>query len=165
MKPLQNLLKKDAKFEWTSEGREAFKCIKEAITKSPVLMSLDYSKDFMIFSFASEDTIAGVLLQKNNEGFEQPIAFMSQALQQSELKYTTMEKQAFSLVRSLKHFRTYVGYSKIVCYVPHSVVKDILCQRDFLGKRGKWVSKIQEYDLEIKPTKLIKGQGLTKMLT
>ena len=30
---------------------------------------------------------------------------------------------------------------------------------------GKWVSKIQEYDLEIKPTKLIKGQGLAKMLT
>ena len=26
-------------------------------------------------------------------------------------------------------------------------------------------SKIQEYDLEIKPTKLIKGKGLTKMLT
>ena len=92
MKPLQKLLKKDAKFEWTSEGREAFRCIKEAITRSPVLVSLDYCKDFMIFSFASEDTIVGVLLQKNNEGFEQPIAFMSQALQHSKLKYTTMEE-------------------------------------------------------------------------
>ena len=53
---------------------------------------------------------------------------MSQALQHSELKYTTMEKQAFALVRYLKHFITYVGYSKIVCYVPHSTVKDILYQ-------------------------------------
>ena len=79
-------------------------------------------------------------------------------MQHSELKYKTMEKQAFSLVRSLKHFKTYVGYSKIVCYVPHLAVKDILCQQDCLGKRGKLVSKIQEYDLEIKPTKLIKGQ-------
>ena len=58
-----------------------------------------------------------------------------------------------------------MGYSKIVCYVPHSAVKDILCQQDCLGKRGKWVSKILEYDLEIRPTKLIKGQGLAKMLT
>ena len=39
-----------------------------------------------------------------------------------------------------------------------------MCQQDCLGKRGKWVSKIQEYDLEIKLTKLIKGQGLAKML-
>jgi len=40
------------------------------------LISLDYSKDFHILSFALEDTIAGVLLQKNDEGQEKPIAFM-----------------------------------------------------------------------------------------
>ena len=40
-----------------------------------------------------------------------------------------------------------------------------MSQQDCLGIRGKWVSNIQEYDLEIKPTKLIKGQGLAKMLT
>ena len=50
-------------------------------------------------------------------------------------------------------------------YVPHATAKDILGQRDCLGDREKWVSKIQEYDLEIKPTKLIKGQGLAQMLT
>jgi hypothetical protein len=49
--------------------------------------------------------------------------------------------------------------------VPYPAVKDVLSQQDFLGTRGKWVSKIQEYDLEIKPTKIIKGQGLAKMLT
>ena len=40
-----------------------------------------------------------------------------------------------------------------------------MSQQDCLGIKGKWVSNIQEYDLEIKPTKLIKGQGLAKMLT
>jgi hypothetical protein len=39
-----------------------------------------------------------------------------------------------------------------------------LNQPDSDGKRGKWIEKIQEYDLEIKPTKLIKGQGLAKLL-
>jgi hypothetical protein len=76
-----------------------------------------------------------------------------------------MEKQAYALVKALKHFRVYVGYSKIVGYVPHSTVTDILAQQDYLGVRGKWVCKIQEYDLEIRPTKLIKGQGLAQMLT
>ena len=70
-----------------------------------------------------------------------------------------MEKQAYALVKSLKHFRTYIGYSKVVGYVPHSAIKDILSQQDCLGIRAKWVSKIQAYDLEIKPTKLIKGVG------
>ena len=118
-----------------------------------------------------EDTIAGVLLQKNFEAFEQPIAFMRRDLQNSELKYTIMEKQAYALVKS-KTFQNillwksmHMPYSKVIKYVPHAAAKDILSQHDFLGIRGTWVSKIQEYDLEIKPTKLIKGHGLAKMLT
>jgi len=30
-------------------------------------------------------------------------------------------------------------------------VKEILVQRDSDGKRGKWIAKIQEYDMDIKP--------------
>ena len=43
------------------------------------------------------------------------------------------------------------------------MVKDILSQ-DHDGKRGKWIVVVLEYDLEIKPTKLIKGQGLTQLM-
>jgi hypothetical protein len=57
-----------------------------------------------------------------------------------------------------------VGYNKIKAFVPYSTVKDILSQQDCLGSRGKWVSQVQEYDLETKPTKIIKGQGLEKMM-
>jgi hypothetical protein len=32
------------------------------------------------------------------------------------------------------------------------------------GRRSKWIAKILEFDLEIRPTKLIKGQGLDKLL-
>ena len=62
MKPMQKLLKKDIKFEWDSEGKEAFRSIKDCIARSPVLTTPDYAKEFQIFSFASEDTIAEVLL-------------------------------------------------------------------------------------------------------
>ena len=81
---------------------------------------------------------------------------MSRDLQDSELKHTIMEKKAYALIKSLKHFRTYIGCSKIIGYVPHAAVKDIYSQQDCLGIRGKWVSKIQEYDLEIMSRKLIK---------
>jgi hypothetical protein len=118
----------------------------------------------MIFSFASENTIVVVLLQKNSENLEQPIAFFSKSLRDSKLKYNILEKQAYAMVKSLKYFRTYVLHSKIIAYVPNNIVKDILVQSDSDGKRGKWLAKIQEYDLEIKPTKLIKGQGLERLL-
>ena len=49
--------------------------------------------------------------------------------------------------------------------MPNAVVKEILTQPDSKGKRGRWIVKIMEYDIEIKPTKLVKGQGLAKLLT
>jgi hypothetical protein len=67
-------------------------------------------------------------------------------------------------VKSLKAFRIYVLHSKITAYVPSTFVKDILIQPDIDGRRGKWITKILEFDLEINPTKLIKGQGLAKLL-
>ena len=75
-----------------------------------------------------------------------------------------MEKQALALVKAIKYFRVYILYSHIISYVPKLVVKDILTQNGPDGKIGKWIATILEYDIEIKPTKLIKGQGLAKLM-
>jgi len=75
-----------------------------------------------------------------------------------------MEKQTFSLVKAIKDFKVYILYSHIVAYVLNLVVKDILTQEGLDGKRGKWIATILEYDIEIKATKLIKGQGLAKLM-
>jgi hypothetical protein len=75
-----------------------------------------------------------------------------------------MEKRAYAMVKALKDFITYVFHSRIITYVPSSYVKDILVQPDSDEKRGRWLAKIQEFDLEITLTKLVKGQGLAKLL-
>ena len=68
------------------------------------------------------------------------------------------------MVKALKFFRIYVLHSKFISYVPNVAVKDVLTQPDSEGKRGKWIAKIMEYDVDIRPTKLVKGQGLAKLL-
>ena len=58
----------------------------------------------------------------------------------------------------------YVLHSTIIAYVPNSVVKTILTQPDIDRRRGRWITKILEYDLTIKTTNLVKVQGLSKLL-
>jgi hypothetical protein len=53
---------------------------------------------------------------------------------------------------------------KIVAYVPSTSMKEILIHLDIDGKRIKWIAKILEFELEMKPTKLVKGQGLSRLL-
>lgn len=43
-------------------------------------------------------------------------------------------------------------------------VKDVLMQTNLKGRRDKWIAAMLEYDIEIKPTKFIKGQGLEKLM-
>jgi hypothetical protein len=95
---------------------------------------------------------------------EKPISFFSRALRDAEVKYDIMEKQAYALVKYLKYLGVYVLHSKIIEYVPSASMKDILIQSDIDGKRSKWIAKILEFDLEITPTKIVKGQGLDKLL-
>lgn len=158
------MLKKYLTIKWTIEAKQSFEDIKLASTQTPVLTSPKFDKDFIIISFALEHTIAIILLQKDDQGCEKPIAFFSKPLRNASLKYKIMEKQDFSLVKVIKDFRVYILYSHVVAYVPNVVVKDILTYDGVDGKRGKWISTILEYDIEIKPTKLIKGQGLAKLM-
>lgn len=65
-----DMLKKDNEIKWTQEAKQAFNEIKKALTKAPVLISPNFEKEFQIYSFASDHTIAGVLLQKNEQGLE-----------------------------------------------------------------------------------------------
>jgi len=105
---LKNMLKKDSKVKWIVEAKQVFEEIKMALTRTPILTSPKIDRDFIIFSFASEHTIAAILLQKDDQGSEKSIAFFSKALRDTPLKYQIMEKQAYALVKAIKDFRVYI---------------------------------------------------------
>ena len=48
--------------------------------------------------------------------------------------------------------------------VPHPTVRYFLIQKDPGDRRGNWLTSLQEYDLEIKPAKLVKGKVLCKLV-
>ncbi|KAH9293353.1 hypothetical protein KI387_041449, partial [Taxus chinensis] len=49
-------------------------------------------------------------------------------------------------------------------FVPDTTIKSILTQQEFGSKRGNWVAKVQEYDIDIRPTKLVCGKGLCELI-
>jgi hypothetical protein len=91
VKHVTAMLRKGNEVKWTVEPRESFDQIKKALIEALVLISPDYSKKFLIFSFTSIDTMVVVLLQKNDVGLEQPISFFSRALRNVKIKYGIME--------------------------------------------------------------------------
>jgi hypothetical protein len=89
---------------------------------------------------------------------------MRKCLQEYELKYSPLEKQAFSLVKVVSYFRNYILTSHVIAYVPYPPIKMMLSQQLREGRWANWLAKLQEYDIEIKPLKVVKGQGLCKLI-
>ncbi|KAH9303729.1 hypothetical protein KI387_008133, partial [Taxus chinensis] len=88
---ISQMMKGKKTFGWCSEGKESFEGIKRAIAKTPVLACPDFRKDFIIYCYATDNTLVDVLTQEDSNEHEIPIAFMSYILKDHELKYTMME--------------------------------------------------------------------------
>ena len=77
---ITDMLKKDNEMKWNSEAKASLEQVKKSISEAPILASPHYTKEFLIFSFASEHTITIVLLQENEEGFKKSITFFSKSI-------------------------------------------------------------------------------------
>lgn len=158
------MIKKNSVFKWGPIEKEAFDSIKQSIINSSALNTPNFSNQFILYTLASDSSYAAVLTQINDQNLEAPISFYSSNLQGAELNYSELEKQAFVVYKAIKHYRPFLlkAHTKVV--VHFSAVRQLLVQRELGEKRTKWVTTLQEYDLEIKLAKIVKGQGFCRLL-
>ena len=102
------MVKQNAQFKWTELEKNAFSKIKTAVAHAPSLKSPDFDKDFILYTFASDDSLAAVLTQKEEGGDEFPISFMSTGLQGAELNYPAIDKQAYTVFTAVRQFKPYL---------------------------------------------------------
>jgi hypothetical protein len=67
IKPLQKMICKDVEFKWNKEENEYFDKIKTVISQAPVLCSPDFNKDFFLYTFSSDQSLATILTQKDDD--------------------------------------------------------------------------------------------------
>ena len=70
VKDITKMLKKGDDIKWTFEEKLSFEETNKALNEATILIISIFSKEFLGFTFASENTIAGVLLQKGQQGTE-----------------------------------------------------------------------------------------------
>jgi hypothetical protein len=84
------MLRKGNEIKWNPKAKKFFEDIKATLNNAPMLSSLDFTKDFIMFSFASKHMIVNVLLQKDEQDFEKPIAYFRKTLRNAPLRNNIM---------------------------------------------------------------------------
>ena len=105
VKPLQQMVKQSVQFKWTDSENNAFNKIRTSISHAPSRKSTNFEKDFILYTFTSDDSLAAVLPQKEDGGDEYPISFMGTGLQGAELNSQIVDKQAYVVFKVVKQFR------------------------------------------------------------
>jgi hypothetical protein len=62
--PLQRMIRKDTLFKWNTIEKYAFNSIKQAIIQAPSLLSPNYDKEFILYTFAYEKSYADLCYHK-----------------------------------------------------------------------------------------------------
>ena len=108
----------------------AFSKIKTYIAHVLSLKSPNFEKDFILYTFVSNDSLAAVLTQKEDGGDEYPISFMSTGLQGAKLNYPALDKQAYAVFKVVKQFRPHILKNRTKVIVPHLVVRSLFVQKE-----------------------------------
>lgn len=69
-----------------------------------------------------------------------------------------------AIVKGLKTFRHFIACNKTTVYVTHPSVREYIMEGDIIEKRANWITKILEYDIDVRFTKVIYGKGLCEYI-
>lgn len=149
VKPLNNLLRKGVKFEWTSECESAFITLRDALMKAPVLVAPDPNKDYVIGTDASLVAKGGVLQQEDENHDLHPIAYWSSTFNPAETRYDTTDREALALVCGLEHFNTLCEGHKYTCVTDHKALIYIIKHCQSSHRLNRLFLRLSPYEIKL----------------
>ena len=148
--PLQKMIKhastKQTLLQWTDEAADAFYEIKQRIAESPLLYFIHDTAPITLMTDASDYGIGGYLYQLVDEE-KQLVALVSKSLTKAQLKWSTIQKEAFALYYCCAYLDALLRDRKFTILTDHKNLTFI--EKDKNEMVGRWRVALQELDYTI----------------
>ncbi|KAL0406001.1 UNVERIFIED_CONTAM: hypothetical protein Slati_3914000 [Sesamum latifolium] len=161
--PFSHLMKKDVPFEWDEACDKAFKSIKFYLMKPPVLVAPVHGRPLILYVAAQEHSVGILLAQKNDEGKENALYYLSRTMTPNELKYSPIEKLCLAIIFAIQKLKHYFQSHSIHLVSKANPLKYVMTNQCFrIGLQDGTFScnNLRSHT----PQKAIKGQVLTDFL-
>ena len=148
--PLNNLLRRDVEFRWSSDCDHAFEVLKSALINPPILAHPDLSKEFILTTDASNTSIAWTLSQLDDASKERAILYGGRALRDAEVNRDVTSLEGIALVSAIKACHHYLADSHFTVYSDHESLIHLRNTQNKSGRMFRWAILLQEYDYTVK---------------
>jgi len=150
--PLNDLLKKSSRFQWTPACQSAFDELKAALPSPPMLALPSETGMYCLDTDASDKSISAVLSQVQ-DGQEKVIAYAGRALSKNEMNYCAYRKELLAVVYFTRHFKQYLMSSRFLLRTDNSSVSWLKKTPEPLGQYARWLEQLGEFTFTVQHRK------------
>ena len=121
---------------------------------SPPVLIAPNDKQFKLYVDASDVGAGAVLQQENNQDIAQSISF-SKKFDESQRRYSTIEKETLALLLAFKHFNVYLNMTAepVLIYTDHNPIVFINKMKEKNQRLLRWSLILQQYNIQISHVK------------
>ena len=147
--PLTELTKAKTPFIWGPDQQGAFDALKNALVTAPILAHPNVNKPYILYTDACDYAVGGLLVQKDDNGDEKVICYISNKLTGPQLRWSTIEKEAYAIVNALKRLHAYLWGATFEIHTDHGPLRNLFKSEIKSSKLARWSIQIQEFGAPI----------------
>ena len=91
----------------------------------------------------------GILLQRDRNGHDCPVAYYSNTLQPAQRKWSAHTKESYALILALRHWRIYLCGVNFLIRTDHKSLIQLRKTKDVRGKFVRGLTELEEYNFDI----------------
>jgi transposase InsO family protein len=153
-RPLVELWKKNAEFDWDARRQQAFEILKQLVSSSPALNPINYTSDLaVVLSVDTSLRAVGIILsQRDEKGRKRPARYGSIPMNERESRYSQPKLELYGLFRALRSFRIFlIGVKNLEVEVDAKYIKGMLNEPDLQPNAAinRWIQGILMFDFTL----------------
>lgn len=148
-KPLTLLTKLEEPWRWKEPQQEAFGLLKSYLAAAPRLARPNPKLPFELHTDWAQTGLGAVLVQRDEDGKEQVVAYASRSNNRAESNYSSYEGECLAVVWAVQHFRCYLWGRRFRIVTDHQPLLWLMTNESLRGKLARWALILQEFDFDI----------------
>ncbi|XP_058465077.1 uncharacterized protein K02A2.6-like [Malaya genurostris] len=118
--PLDNLLKSQSKFQWTTECQRAFERFKQILTSDLLLTHYDPKKEIIVSADASSVGVGATISHRFPDGSIKIVQHASRALTKAEQNYSQPDREGLAIIFAVTKFHKMIFGRRFLLQTDHA---------------------------------------------
>ncbi|XP_025636203.1 uncharacterized protein [Arachis hypogaea] len=133
------------------------------LAEPPILAKPQTGETLYLYLSITEEALVAALIRENEKKEQKPIYFISRVLQDTEARYSRLEKLAFALLTASRRLRQYFQAHSVTVRTDQAV-KQVLQKPDLAGRMLAWSIELSQFDIKFEPRYAIKAQAMADFI-